>query len=197
MTEDVDIWTDAPARGQVLPSLSARAYNKTSQHPHRGERSSSEEPWTRTQQQHYFIDETTQLIIVWKCLFGEHKHQSEGPEPSWRWLSSPLIPARLCIPVTEDPWHCGWEILSDPVRLSGRKVLVRSSLFVGWEVGEPASVPKCWRFLHILVACGQPWRCRGSSQLQWNVHDHSQGAGSGGQFSRKPALENANSWVLV
>lgn len=56
MTEDVDIWTDAPARGQVLPSLSARAYNKTSQHPHRGERSSSEEPWTRS---------TTAALLHW------------------------------------------------------------------------------------------------------------------------------------
>lgn len=60
-------------------------------------------PEPEAQQQHYFTDETTQLIIAWKCLFGEHKHQSEGPKPSWRWLSSPLIPARLCIPVTEDP----------------------------------------------------------------------------------------------
>lgn len=61
-------------------------------------------PEPEAQQHHCFTDETTQLIIVWKSLFGEPKCQSEGPEPSWRWLSSPLIPARLCIPVTaEDP----------------------------------------------------------------------------------------------
>lgn len=163
MTEDVDKWTHVPARGQVLPSLSTRAYNnESSQHPHKGERRPSEEPWARSTTApllHWWdntINHSVEKLVWWtetsvgrSWAFMEVAFISTHPSKA---VHSCHSRRSLTLLLGNPFWSCQtvWE------KGVGEKWFVCK--LRGWK---PALVPKCWRFLHSLMA----W-IRGSSQLQ-------------------------------